>query len=292
MKTDILFYGLLQAYPELVFELTGMPVEPGYDLMAVEVKERNFRFDGVLMPPPTALPTAPIWFVEVQFQKRAGFYRDFFTKVALYLHQFAVERPGRLLAILPSRAVDVVVPTFYEPQVRAGWLHRVYLDEWTAAASLGGELLKLAVTPEIEMPERVKVLREQAQGTFEEARVLEWLEALLVYRYAKRSREEIAQMFALGDLRETRVYQEALSEGIERGKQEGVQLGKQEGIQLGRQAGEAQLVLRLLTRRLGSLTIEQQQQIASLSLSQLEDLGEALLDWQGSMELTHWLNGL
>jgi predicted transposase YdaD len=86
MKTDILFYGLLQAYPELVFELTGMPVVPGYGLTAVEVKEKNFRFDGVLMPPVSAARHAPIWFVEVQFQRRGSFYRDFFTKVALYSH--------------------------------------------------------------------------------------------------------------------------------------------------------------------------------------------------------------
>ncbi|HAN46318.1 MAG TPA: hypothetical protein DCQ32_07165 [Cyanobacteria bacterium UBA8156] len=184
--------------------------------------------------------------------------------------------------------MDSEILPFYEPQVTAGWLHRVYLDEWTAAASLGGELLKLAVTPEVEMPERVQRLREQAQGTGEEGRVLEWLEALLVYRYSKQSREEIAQMFALGDLRETRVYQEAWSEGLERGKQE----GKQEGIQLGKRAGEVQLVLRQLTRRLGPLSTVQQQQVADLSLAQLEDLGEALLDWQSPTDFTHWLNGL
>jgi len=294
VKTDPFFYRLLQTYPELVFELSNTPVLPGYRWSAVEVKEQNFRFDGVLVPPATE-PAAPIWFVEVQFQRRETFYWDFFTEVAIYLRQFRVERPCRLLALFPNRDVDVVVPPFYQLQVSAGWLCRVYLNEWTGEASWGGELLKLVVAPENEVAAKVQALCTQAQtmGAVLQREVLNWLETLLVYRYPKRSREEIARMFALGDLRETRVYQEALSEGIQLGKQEGIQLGKQEGIQLGKQEGiqlgkqegEAQLVIRLLTRRLGSITTAQQQQIAALPVVELE----ALLDWQTPNELAHWL---
>jgi predicted transposase YdaD len=280
VRTDTFFYRLLQTFPELVFALSGTPVLPGYRLSAVEVKEKSFRFDGVLVPP-ASTPMAPIWFVEVQFQRRTTFYWDFFTEVAMYLRQFEVERPCRLLAIFPNREVDSEIPPFYQLQAEAGWLHRVYLNQWSPSATTvwSGALLPLVVAPEAEMGSRVQAFWAEAQAMEEglRERMLEWLETLLVYRYPKQSREEIARMFALGDLRETRVYQEALSEGI--------QLGKQEG----KQEGEAQLVLRLLTRRLGPLTRSQQQQIATLSVSRLEALAEALLDFQDLEELDAWL---
>jgi Domain of unknown function (DUF4351) len=74
-------------------------------------------------------------------------------------------------------------------------------------------------------------------------------------------------------LEETRVYQEASAEGRTIGRQEG------------EQAGEARLVLRLLTRRIGDITPDLRSQIQSLSLTQLESLGEALLDFSQPDEL-------
>jgi Domain of unknown function (DUF4351) len=63
----------------------------------------------------------------------------------------------------------------------------------------------------------------------------------------------------------------------------------QEGRQEGRQEGEAQLVLRQLPRRIGELSPEVRSQIQSLSLPQLESLGEALLDFSQPSDLQDWL---
>ncbi len=63
----------------------------------------------------------------------------------------------------------------------------------------------------------------------------------------------------------------------------------QEGRQEGRQEGEAQLVLRQLLRRMGELSPEVRSQIQSLSLPQLESLGEALLDFSQPSDLQDWL---
>lgn len=49
------------------------------------------------------------------------------------------------------------------------------------------------------------------------------------------------------------------------------------------------LIIRLLTRRLGLLSPELQQQVHSLSLEQLEDLSEVLLDFTAIAELDRWL---
>ena len=56
------------------------------------------------------------------------------------------------------------------------------------------------------------------------------------------------------------------------------------------QGAEARLVLRQLTRRIGDINPAVQSQIKSLSLSQIESLGEALLDFSESIELNHWLD--
>lgn len=63
----------------------------------------------------------------------------------------------------------------------------------------------------------------------------------------------------------------------------------QEGLQKGRQEGELLLVLRLLTRRFGLLSEQRTEQIRQLSVLQLEDLGEALLDFEDMTELEQYL---
>lgn len=52
------------------------------------------------------------------------------------------------------------------------------------------------------------------------------------------------------------------------------------------------LVLRLLKRRLGSISDEFESRINTLALNQLEDLGEALLDFSTSADLAEWLEQL
>lgn len=55
------------------------------------------------------------------------------------------------------------------------------------------------------------------------------------------------------------------------------------------QRGEIAVIMRQLNRRIGALTPEIQARIQSLSIAQLEDLGEALLDFSQPNDLTTWL---
>ena len=64
---------------------------------------------------------------------------------------------------------------------------------------------------------------------------------------------------------------------------------EQEARQKGRQEEGASLVLRLLARRLGQVAPEVRAQIQQLPVAQLEELGEALLDFSSTQELTDWL---
>jgi predicted transposase YdaD len=74
-------------------------------------------------------------------------------------------------------------------------------------------------------------------------------------------------------LRESPWYQEILQEG------------RKDGIQ----EGELTFALRLITRRIGTIAPPLETQIRSLSLTQLEDLGEALLDFTQPTDLENWL---
>ena len=73
--------------------------------------------------------------------------------------------------------------------------------------------------------------------------------------------------------------------GIHRGRRQ----GRQEGRRQGRQQGEIELVLRLLKRRLGSLTAAQEEAVRILKLRRIEALGEALLDFNSRADLDYWL---
>jgi predicted transposase YdaD len=67
----------------------------------------------------------------------------------------------------------------------------------------------------------------------------------------------------------------------------------QEAQQVGRQEGRTEegqaLILRQLTRRVGNVPIEAEIRVKALSLVQLEDLGEALLDFAKIEDLLAWL---
>ncbi len=74
-------------------------------------------------------------------------------------------------------------------------------------------------------------------------------------------------------------------EKIQAAKQE----GRQEGETIGEAKGEARMILRLLTRRLGEVPERFSSQIQQLTVPQLEDLGESLLDFTSLADLEGWL---
>jgi predicted transposase YdaD len=57
----------------------------------------------------------------------------------------------------------------------------------------------------------------------------------------------------------------------------------------GRQEGAVNLLLHLLNRRIGGIAAELSAKLSSLSLENLENLGEALLDFQSVEDLEQWL---
>ena len=78
---------------------------------------------------------------------------------------------------------------------------------------------------------------------------------------------------------------EIVTSWMERGIEQGLQTGRQEG-----RLQEAQsLIMRQLARRVGERSPELDERIRQLSLSQIEELGEALLDFSTLADLEAWL---
>ena len=151
-------------------------------------------------------------------------------------------------------------------------------------------VLQLASVPAATMVERIAALRRELGEP--EGEVLDWLQTFLIYRYPQLGWEEISRMFTLEDLRKTRSFQQAVTEGRRQGLQEGRQEGRQEGLQEGRQEGACQLLLRLIEGRFGPVDDRLRQQIQALSSEQREALGLHLWECRAIADVEAWLAGL
>jgi len=144
---------------------------------------------------------------------------------------------------------------------------RIYLDE-LGESSLGVGVVKLVIETEETAPALAKQLIAQATQQLTNATIkrdlISLIETIIVYKLPKKSREEIEAMLGLSELKQTRVYQEALEEG----KQEGEAKGKTETTRL--------FALKLL--RIG-MSLEQIAEITELPLQQIQALQKEI---QGS----------
>jgi len=275
MQTDSLFYALFQSLPSLLFELLERAPEEaeGYQFASVELKQTAFRIDGVFRPPEDA-PSAPVYFVEVQFQRDPQLYRRLLSEVLLYLRQNPVVEDWRAVLLYPDPSIEVAERSLQE-FLETSRVEVIYLNELGAIAELspGLGILRLLVEPAESVPEAARGLIERVQQgsrpAVEMARLIELVETIVVYTFPRLSREEIAAMLGLSELRETRVYQE----------------GREEG----REEEARSLISRQLTRKLGPLPDSLQAQVNALSLEQLEALGEALFDFAEASDLETWL---
>ena len=90
--------------------------------------------------------------------------------------------------------------------------------------------------------------------------------------------------------------EEGVQEGLVKGRQEGLVEGRQEGLVEGRQEGlvegQRDLVLRLLTHKLGALDEALRVRVASLEPETLLRLSDALFDFVTRADLDAWLAAL
>jgi predicted transposase YdaD len=293
LNTDRWYYRVFQSAPDLIRALLpgsapaanalGLdPNEPGdrlYRFEALEIKELSHRLDGVLWPSQTTgcaetgSPEFPVVLLEVQMHPDPGFHHRLAAQTYRFLQQHprvehwavVVITPHSRLSLGPTQALQQFLQ-------QVAWLNLEELSRRTPLDPLLN-LLTLPIRPERELAASSQQILASRPDL--DAVVL----PMLMQRFPELSREEIMVIagIPLDELRHTRAAQEWLAEG------------RQEGRQEGRRDEAAAMTLRLLNRRCGPLNEATTAQIQALPVDQLEALADALLDFQGSADLTTWL---
>lgn len=229
MKTDSIFYNLFQAFPSIFFELINCSPEEAasYEFTSREVKQLAFRLDGLFLPK-TNEPDKPFYLVEVQFQPDASLYYRVFAELFLFLKQYQPPHPWQIVIIYPNRSTEREQPLHFGNLLALNQVRRIYLDELGEAAerSLGVGVVKLVIEPEETAGQLARHLIEQAQQQLRDEVVqrdlINLIETIIVYKLPQKSREEIAAMLGLSELKNTRFYQEVFEEGKQEAKLETV----------------------------------------------------------------------
>lgn len=204
---------------------------------------------------------------------------DYFVR--LYrLHRCSINQ--ELIFLKPTTSPSAYVEQFTAPNILLRYKVIRLWEQDPAPLLANSALLPLATLAQTGSPqallEQVAAQVDMIEETEEKRNISACAAVLASLRFDKVL---IRQLFREDIMRESPIYQDILQEGREKGLQQGLQEGKQEG--------ELTLVLRLLTRRVGSVTPEVRSQISGLTLAQLEDLGEALLDFSNPGDLVAWL---
>jgi predicted transposase YdaD len=275
MKTDKLFYRIFLSQPDLIAELLpGVPPDCEFEYSAPVVKEIEVRLDGLLIPSSDDL-SLPLVFLEAQMQTDVNFYGRYFAGIYLYLRQYKPNRPWKGLLILNRRSHDLGSEVPYQLQLDRQ-VQRLYLEDLLPLTELSPNLamLRLLFLPDREVSMAARSILDNPPTEEEFRRRLDLVEAILVNKFPQLSFEEVRQMLDLKEVNfsETRFYQDVLQKGLEQGLQR----------------GEADLVLRLLERRCGVIGVDRQALVRSLTITQLESLGDALLDFNGIADLEVW----
>jgi predicted transposase YdaD len=311
LNTDRWFYGVFQSAPDLIRWLAAAPesarpsgarpdgtrplgtvpsgavpveLDRQYRFSAPEIKAGSHRLDGLLWPlgSETGSNELPVVFLEVQMRADPGFHHRLAAQTYRFLQLHPRIEHWRVVVITPHRRFNLgpVMPL----QGFLAQVHWVSLDELGQQDHLDAavDLLTLPVRSEPELGQRCRRILEDRRDL--EPVVF----SMLFERFPKLSREEILMIVGLPlqELRHTRAVQEILEEGRLEGREEGLEAG----LEAGRQQEAAALAVRLLTRRLGSLDIASRVRLSSLSLEQLEQLAEDLLDFRIPGDLQVWFD--
>ncbi|MDB9308336.1 Rpn family recombination-promoting nuclease/putative transposase [Aphanizomenon sp. CS-733/32] len=216
MKTDTIFYTLLQNLPSVLFEVLekSPTLASHYEFSSVEIKELARRIDGLFLPKPE-YPQDPIYFVEVQFQSDDNLYWRLITEAFVYLNQYKPEKSWQAVVLWANRDIDVGIPLAYQTSLAAGQIHVVYLDELVGtSSSIGLGIIKLVVSPEDKAIQEARSLINLVKtADAENGRdLLELVERMLVYKFSSYTRQELEAMFGLTEWQQTRFYQEVKEE--------------------------------------------------------------------------------
>jgi predicted transposase/invertase (TIGR01784 family) len=225
MKTDSFFYRFFLAFPEAFFLLIGLAKQKAknYKFASVEVKDIDFRFDGLFVP---KAKDELIYCVEAQFRKELDFYPRFFGKIFTYLQQHAPANDWRAIVFFPNKAADPGIHLHSREFFESGRLQRIYLADLPKKylEKFPLNLLKIIIDSKTKVLATAKTiirkLPKQVPDAKQQETIVELLINLLASKLPEMSRKEITKMFDLADVKKSRFYREIANENKREGRQQ------------------------------------------------------------------------
>lgn len=155
----------------------------------------------------------------MQFQPDEDLYYRICAELFLYLRQYQPPHPWRVVMIYPRRSVERKVANQFKDLLNLDRVSCIYLNELeeTEESPLGVSLMKLIIAKEVETGEKARQLLQQTQAQVQaspwQQDIIDLIESIVVYKFPEMSREEVARMLGVEDLKQTRFYQEVFAEG-------------------------------------------------------------------------------
>ncbi|MBS3030206.1 MAG: DUF4351 domain-containing protein [Dolichospermum sp. DET50] len=188
----------------------------------------------------------------------------------------------------------ILTPTISETRLSS--FGTIQKEGWLSGVHFLADAMRSAIVAIHQLPQTPDTLwlRLLGRGSVQSQAIIELQALPLDHPYQKATLELVY------NLRENlRVNQELETDDRElimrleplyqRNREQAKEEGRQEGKQEGKQEGEKNLILRLLHRRIGEIDLLLIERITGLSIEQLENLGEALLDFSSVADLEAWL---
>jgi predicted transposase/invertase (TIGR01784 family) len=243
LRRDAIFYHLFKRYPALFFELIGYNPQSEYRFESVEIKEPNFRIDGVFLPPEDTSPKT-LFFTEVQFQSDPTLYHRFFAEIFLFLYRNQGSYDDwRGVLLFPNPSLEPDDTSSHQELLESDRIQRLYLEQLPTSeeTAIGISLVQLTVEPPQQAVTRAQQLIQQAKQPtvtpLSEREIIDIVTTIVTYKFTNLSREQVEAMLGI-TIEQTRVYQEAKAEGREEGRAEGREEGREEGRAEGLAEGE------------------------------------------------------
>jgi predicted transposase/invertase (TIGR01784 family) len=219
--------------------------------------------------------------LQIEFQTEPDLTMPFrMADYRLRLHRRFPDKEIRQIVIYlnPTGSERVYQTVFEIPGMRAEFEVIRLWEQPTQPFLESTGLLPLAVLTKT--PDKAQTLRQVATRVeaISEQRVQSNVAAsTAILAGLTLKRDFINQVLRKDIMQQSVIYQEWKEEFLHEGEEKGA-------LREGRS-----LILRLLTRRIGEVSPEIRSHIQTLPLTQLEDLGEALLDFKDSSDLQDWL---
>ena len=177
----------------------------------------------------------------------------------------------------------VLTPTVSETRLSS--FGTIQKEGWLSGVHFLPDALRTAIVAIHQLPQTPETLwlRLLGRGSVQSQAIVELQALPLNYPYQKATLELVYNLRE--NLRVNQELEEDDRELIMR-LEPLYQRDREQAVQ----SGEQRLVLRLLNRRIGEIDASLTERVKGLSIEQLENLGEALLDFSSVADLETWLN--